>query len=62
MKTLPITLQLYSIMESDWSGMWLLLPIDVTYRGFYCVRRLFMYAMTITALWSISMWKSGYFS
>ena len=33
-------LQLYSILKSDWSGTWLLLPIDTTYRGFYCVRGL----------------------
>ena len=33
-------LQLYSSLKSDWSGTWLLLPIDATYRGFYCVRGL----------------------
>ena len=32
-----IRLQLYSILKSDWSGTWLLLPIDATYHGFYCV-------------------------
>ena len=36
-------LQLYSILKSDLSGMWLLLPIDTTYHGFCCVRGLFMY-------------------
>jgi len=30
-------LQLYSILKSDWSGTWLLLPIDATYREFYYV-------------------------
>jgi len=39
--------------------MWVLLPIDATYRRFYCVGRLFTYAMTITALQSISKWKTG---
>ena len=33
-------LQLYSILKSDWSGTWRLLPIDTTYCGFYCVRGL----------------------
>ena len=33
-------LQLYSILKSDWSGTWFLLPIDATYRGFDCVRGL----------------------
>ena len=28
---LVFRLQLYSILKSDWSGMWLLLPIDTTY-------------------------------
>jgi len=49
-------------MESDWSGMRLLLLINATYRGYYCVCRLFTYAMTITALQSISTWKTGCFS
>jgi len=52
--------QLYSILKSDWSGMSLLLLIDVAYGGFYCVRRLFayrLYAMTITALRFVSMRK-----
>jgi len=47
-------LQRYLILTSDWSGTWLLLPIDAMYRGFYCVHRLFMYAMTIAALRSVS--------
>ena len=62
MKTLPIRLHLYSILESELSGTWLLLLIDATYRGCYCVHRLFTYAMTITALQSISTWKTGCFS
>jgi len=52
-------MSLYSILKSDWSGTWLLLPIDITYCGFYCVCRLFAYTMTITALQSVSMWKTG---
>ena len=35
-----IRLRLYSILKSDWSGTWLLLPIDAMYCGFYCVRGL----------------------
>ena len=35
-----LRLQLYSILKSDWSGTWLLLPIDATSCGFYCVRGL----------------------
>ena len=54
-----VKLQLYSIMKSDWSGTWLLLSIDATYHGFYCVRKLLTYTMTITALWSVSTRKPG---
>jgi len=30
-----ITLQLYSILKSDWSGAWLLLLIDATLRHYH---------------------------
>ena len=59
MKTLLLDCSSLQFLKSDWSGTWLLLPIDTTYHGFYCVCRLFTYAMTITALQSISTWKTG---
>ena len=37
---LAFRLQLYSILKSDWSGTWLLLPMDAMYHGFYCVHGL----------------------
>ena len=38
--TKKLYISAYLILKSDWSGTWLLLPIDAMCRGFYCVRRL----------------------